>query len=191
MSTTALAVELLVIGYQALIWLGLAACLSPLCNDTLLQTMKDWKELTVVASVVAAYTSGAIMNGVASRIMSTIEGRTIYKRRPEKPSEMRAAILIENPEAFKHVMKNFDVPRVLRSTIFNIFLIGLFSFAHSFSINAAGSQLFLIAILSVLGTAVAAWAWYETADNYFVHLSRTYDALKGAKGRVKAGTREV
>src|SRR5439155_11172339 len=157
MSTTALTVELLVIGYQALVWLVLAACLSPLCDKTLLQTMmKDWKELTVVASVVAAYTSGAIMNGVASKIMSPIENK-VYK---QKPSEMRAAILLHKPEAFVQIMKNFDVPRVLRSTIFNILLIGIFSFIHLFLSNAIYSQLLLVAVLFVLGIAAAAWAWY-------------------------------
>jgi len=177
MSTTALAVELLVIGYQTLVWLALAACLSPLCDDTLLKAMKDWKEVVIVASVVAAYSSGAIMNGVVSRIMSSIETKVIYKR-PQKPSEMRAAILVQKPEAFDHIIKNFDVPRVLRSTIFNFLLIGLFSFVHYFSSNATYSQLLLVAVLFTVGTAFAAWAWFETAENYYIHLSKTYDALK-------------
>ncbi len=177
MSTTALAVELLVIGYQTLVWLALAACLSSLCDDTLLKGMKDWKELVIVASVVAAYSSGAIMNGVVSRIMSSIESKVIYKR-PQKPSEMRAAILVQKPEAFDHIIKNFDVPRVLRSTIFNILLIGLFLLIHLFSSNATYSQLLLVAVIFAIGTAVAAWAWFETAENYYIHLSRTYDALE-------------
>ena len=169
MSTTALAVELLVIGYQTLVWLALAICLSPLCDNALLQTMKDWKELTVFASVVTAYTSGAIMNGVSTRIISWFENK-VYSKRSQKPSEMRAAILLHNPEALAQIMKYFEVPRVLRSTIFNILLIGIFSVLHVFSL--------WIALLFALGTAAAAWAWYETTENYYIHLSKTYDALK-------------
>jgi len=176
MSTTVLAVELLVIGYQALVWLALAACLFPLCDDTLLKAMKDWRELVIVASVVAAYSSGAIMNGVAARIMTRIEAK-IYTR-PQKPSEMRAAILVQKPEAFDHIIKNLNVPRILRSTIFNILLIGLFLFFHVLSSNATTSQLWLVAVIFVLGAGVAAWAWYETAENYYIHLSQTYDALE-------------
>lgn len=176
MSTTALAVELLVIGYQTLVWLALAACLFPQCDGALLGALKDWKELVVVTSVVAAYTSGAIMNGVASRIMFPIESKVIYKR-PQKPSEMRAAILVQKPEVFSHIIKNFDVSRVLRSTIFNILLIGLFTFLHLCSANATCSQLLLVALLFALGTAGAALAWYETAENFYIHLSQTYDAL--------------
>ncbi len=176
MSTTALAVELLVIGYQTLVWLALAACLSPLCDDTLLKAMKDWKELVIFASVIAAYSSGAIMNGVASRIMSSIESKVIYKG--QRPSKMRAAILVQKPEAFDHIIKNFDVPRVLRSTIFNILLIGLFLLIHLYSSNATYSQLLLVAVIFVIGTAVAVWAWYELAEDYYTHLSQTYDALE-------------
>ena len=91
---------------------------------------------------------------------------------------MRAAILVQKPEAFDHIIKNFDVPRVLRSTIFNILLIGLFLSFHIFSSNATNSQLWLVAVIFVLGAGMAAWAWYETAENYYIHLSQTYDALK-------------
>ncbi|MGH7273458.1 MAG: hypothetical protein ACREIQ_03220 [Nitrospiria bacterium] len=171
MTTTALTVELLVIGYQALIWLGLAACLFPLCDEALLRALKDWKELLVVGSVVAAYTSGAIVNGVASGIMSSIESKVIYKR-PQKPSVMRAAILVRKPDAFVHVMKNFEAPRVLRSAILNMLLIGVFTSAHVYrSTTSTWPQLLLVVLLFVLGTAGAAWAWYETAENFYIHLT--------------------
>lgn len=177
MSTTALAVELLVIGYQSLVALALAACLSPLCGNTLLQMMKDWKELIVIASVVAAYTLGAIMNGIAARLLSPLENK-LYSKRSEKPSEMRATILIQEPQAFDHIIKHFDTPRVLRSTVFNILLIGLFLFIHILSLNATRSQLFLVAFGILVAALFTLWAWYETAENYFTHLYRTYDALK-------------
>ncbi len=186
MSTTALAVELLVIGYQALVWLTLAACLLPLCDDTLLRAMKEWKELLAVASVVPAYTLGAIMNGIASKVTDRLEGRLIewrskacfIKGRSQQPSEARAAILIQKPEAIEHVMGNYVVPRLLRSTIINVFLIGVFSFIHLSSSDATSPQLLLAGVLIVLGIAATVWAWYESAENYYIHLWRTYDALK-------------
>jgi len=174
MSTTALAVELLVIGYQSLAGLALAARLSPLCGNTLLQVMKDWKELTVIASVVAAYTLGAIMNGIAAKLLSPLENK-LYSKRSEKPSEMRAAILIQEPQAFDHIIKNFDTPRVLRSTVFNILL---FLFIHILSLNATRSHLLLVAFGTPVAALFTLWAWYETAENYFIHLYQAYDALK-------------
>ncbi len=176
MRTTALAVELLVIGYQTLVWLALGACLLVRCDRSLLEAIKDWKELLAVASVVPAYTSGAIMNGITSRIMNQIEGRLIY-RGSLQPSEMRAAILVRKPEAFDHIIRNFDVPRLLRSTVINISLIGLFSVIHLLASGAKCSQVLLVATLFLLGIGGAGWGWYETAENYYVHLSRTYDAL--------------
>jgi len=175
--TTVLAVKLLVIGYQSLVGLALAACLSPLCGNTLLQVMKDWKELTVIASVVAAYTIGAIMNGIAARLLSPLENK-LYSKRSEKPSEMRAAILIKEPQAFDRIMKNFDTPRVLRSTVFNILIIGLFLFIHILSLNVTRSQLLLVAFGTPVAALFTLWAWYETAENYFIHLYQTFDALK-------------
>ncbi len=67
--------------------------------------------------------------------------------------------------------------RVLRSTVFNVFLIGTFSFIHAVRLSATCSTLWIIAISTVLGAGLAAWAWYEVDENYFIHLTRTYDAL--------------
>jgi len=111
MTTTALAVELVVIGYQALIWLVLAATLVfPSCGEPLLKVFKEWKELLIIGSLAAAYTLGAIVNGVASRLMLWIERRLIFTK-PQKPSEMRATILVHEPEALKYVMSYFEAPR--------------------------------------------------------------------------------
>ena len=131
MNTTVLAVELLVIGYQSLIWLTLIFFLFPISDQVQLQTLKDWKELIIIGSVVVAYTAGAIINAVTTSIMEklNIDKKLFYKRK-KPPSEMRAAILVRKPEAFIHIMKNFDTPRVLRSTILNFILIGFFSFIH-------------------------------------------------------------
>lgn len=178
MSTTALAVELLVIGYQALIWLVLVASLFPVSSLDPLQMFKEWKELIIIGSVVAAYTTGAIINGVTTSIMERLKiDKVIYKRK-EPPSEMRAAILVRKPEAFMHIMKNFDVPRVLRSTIINVLLIGVFTFIHLYrSTTSTCSQLVLLICLVALGTAISAWAWYETAENFYIHLTKTYDEV--------------
>jgi hypothetical protein len=92
MSTTALAVELLVIGYQTIVWLVLLFALTPFYDDVLLNLLKNWKEIVFIASVVAAYTLGAIMNGVVSRVWDCFERKWIYT--DIKPSIMRAAILL-------------------------------------------------------------------------------------------------
>lgn len=176
--TTTIAVELLVIGYQAMIWIGLAACLFQKCDGALLASIREWKELTLILSVPAAYTVGAIMNGVASHLVSKLDRKWIFKR-SIKPSAMRAAILIQNPQAFEHVIKNFNEPRVLRSTIFNIFLIGVFGIIHLYALSTfTYLQLGLIASLFLVASLLAAWAWYETTENFYVHLSQTYDALE-------------
>jgi hypothetical protein len=74
-TTTALAVELVIIGYQALIWILLGISLFPFFSGLQITTLKEWKEPLVIASLVAAYTSGAIINGVVSKIMSLFEGK--------------------------------------------------------------------------------------------------------------------
>lgn len=176
MTTTALAVELIVIGYQTLVWLVLAASLLPFSSSLQFTTLKEWKEALFVASLVAAYTAGAIMNGVVSKLMSSIEAKLVFKRfRP--PSEMRAVILVHQPEALKHVMRYFDVPRVLRSTIFNVFLIGVFTLIRFYRILSCYEALVLI-VFFVVTTAFAVWAWYETDENYYIHLCQTYDVVK-------------
>ena len=96
MSTTSLAVELLLIGYQTIAWLLLLAALTPFYNHAILEALKDWKELIFIASLALAYTLGAITNGIVSKIFNWIEAPLIYKH--EKPSEMRAAILVHNPD---------------------------------------------------------------------------------------------
>jgi hypothetical protein len=182
MTTTALAVELVVIGYQALIWLALAVTLVfPSCGEPLLKILREWKELSLIGSLAAAYTLGAIVNGVASRLMSWIEAKLIFKK-PQKPSEMRAAILVHEPEALKYVMTYFEAPRVLRSTILNIVLIGVFTTIHLAHLLTCGQLLILIACF-ILAFAGAVWSWYETDENFFFHLSKTYDAVAQSKQR--------
>src|SRR5262249_27758032 len=100
-TTTTLAVELLIIGYQAMIWLGIVVCLFQGCNDATFASIKDWKELLLVVSVPAAYTAGAVMNGITSKLLSMIDRKWIFTG-PIKPSAMRAAILVKNPQAFEH-----------------------------------------------------------------------------------------
>jgi len=179
MTTTALAVELIIIGYQTLLWLVLALSLSPSFAGLQLATVREWKELLLVGSLVAAYTSGAIVNGLTSKLMESYEKKRVFKRtRP--PSEMRAAILIHQPEALKQVMTYFDVPRVLRSTIFNIPLIAVFAVARFWRVLSCYEVLILVVgFVFVLYGAVR--AWYETDENYYTHLCQTYDALKGTK----------
>lgn len=180
MSTTALAVELLIIGYQTLFWVVLSICLFPVCDETMLAELKDWNELLIIGSIVAAYTSGAIMNGIVAGLMEWlgIDKKWIYKTNSPKPSEMRAAILARNPDAFVQVIKNFDVPRVLRSTTPNIILIGVFTSIHLIRNSVPiWPQLSIVIFLFIIGAVLTAWAWYETAENFYIHLSRTFQVV--------------
>jgi hypothetical protein len=176
--STGLGFELLIIGYQSLVWMALAVCLLPGNGDILVRVIKDWKEVAAIASVFAAYTLGAITNGIAAPLFSWLE-QSVYAQRPEKkPSEMRAAILIQDPKAFEHIMKNFDVPRILRSTVINILLIGMLLIIHNLVSNTAGLSLFWIVLATLAAALVTLWAWYETAENYFIHLYRTFDEVE-------------
>jgi hypothetical protein len=177
MSTTALAVEFLIIGYHTLIWVLLAACLLPACDEVMLRNLKDWKELLIGGSVVVAYTFGAVMNGVASKIMEKME-RKLMKDKDPKPSEMRATILVRKPEAYEEVMKFFVVPRVLRSTIINFAFTGLFAVIHSLILaTSIWPQPVFVFLIFALVTGFAYWGWRESCENFYIHLSATYDAL--------------
>lgn len=181
MTTTALAVELVIIGYQTLIWLVLAANLLFPCDVCWLTTLRDWKEPILVGSIAIAYTLGATVNAISSRLMTRIEDRWVFKdKNLPLPSVMRAAILARHPEALKQVMTYFDAPRVLRSTILNILLIGVFTTIRFWHLLSWCKVLTLIACF-VLLTFFVAWAWYEADDNYYTHLCATYDALNAPK----------
>jgi hypothetical protein len=178
MTTTALAVELVIIGYQTLIWLVLAASLLFPCDVCWLTMLKDWKEPILVGSIAIAYTLGATVNTISSRVLQPFEGKCVFKE--EKPSVMRAAILVRQPEALKQVMTYFDAPRVLRSTILNTLLIGVFTTIRFWCLLSWCKVLTLIVCFFLLAS-LAAWAWYEADDNYYTHLCATYDALNATK----------
>jgi len=156
MTTTALAVELVIIGYQTLIWLVLAANLLFPCDVSWLTTIREWKEPILVGSIVAAYTFGATVNAIASKVLEPFEGKCVFNG--EKPSVMRAAILVRQPEALKQVMTYFDAPRVLRSTILNILLIGVFTTIHFWYLLSWCKALALIACSIFLGLLPIEWA---------------------------------
>jgi hypothetical protein len=128
--------------------------------------------------MVAAYTAGAIVNGITTRIFESLDiDRLIYKQK-DPPSKLRAAILIRKPEAYMHIMKNFNDPRLLRSTITNVLLIGFFTFIHLCrSPTLTWWHLVSAVCLFIVVAGISAWAWYETADNFYVHLTATYDEV--------------
>ena len=166
MTTTALAFELIIIGYQVLVWVWLVGCF-PECQGLLVRALNNWKEVTIAISIPAAYTAGAIMNPISAWLFSFWEDK-IYAEKP--PSVMRAAILLKNPEAHNQVMKYFEAPRVLRASTLNILLTGIFL---SYRIESFPTLFFF-----AVAAAAAAWAWYETTDNYYTHLGATYKTLE-------------
>jgi len=65
-----------------------------------------------------------------------------------------------------------------RTTILNFILIGIFTFIHLYcSKSLTCLQLLLLALIFVACVVAAAWAWYETAENYYIHLTATYDEV--------------
>lgn len=114
-----------------------------------------------------------MINGIASRVMDPIERKWVFKGK--KPSEMRAAIILQNPEAHPQLIKSFVAPRVLRSTILNLAIIGVLLCIHIGIGNPSHLVWFLPVFLVSL--FMITWGWYELDENYFVHLNATYKAI--------------
>lgn len=124
MSTTALRIELLIIGFQGTIWvlllLGFDLNINLSKSKEYIEAIKDISALFVFIMLAWCYSLGAVIDGITAVLE---DPKSIFKDvqiGPSKSSVMR----LKFTDAYKElIIGDYDL-RLLRATAFNLFMSG-------------------------------------------------------------------
>jgi hypothetical protein len=194
--TTALIVEVVIIGAQVLAWMGLAAIALFGAKWLDLQTLKEWSAPISLGLIALSYTLGVVFDAMVASFFApwTMRSRgglwgSAYQF-SAPPARMRAYVMLNHHDAFQDLERRFNQSRLLRGTVLNLLLIGVFSTvlyfrSSGFSWPGLMGALFFLVFL--------AWAtffsWTRTLQGYYYTLAQIYEmALNNEKkGRKENG----
>ncbi len=180
MSTTAIIVEILIIGFLAGVWIVLSVLsvlsFSPLDVSTLksfFSKASDWSIPLSLAGVAIFYQLGLLMNGVAG----ALQGRYFHKRWRdplfEKPlpgyGTVRATVL-QNGSPEVHVSLRVDL------SFIRLFRAGILNFALIAAILLVRRQL-ILSVIALVIAALCGFFWKERYHMYYERIRNLYGTL--------------
>ena len=195
MGTTTLLVEIVIIGFQMLIWILLILFTIWGYNWIDIVSLKDWTGTIVVGLVAISYTLGIILDSIAGSLSDVwfswafyrLSLRTVgrkgvfneYHPYDVHPSVMRSHIRSTDPITYDYLEKIFNQGRLLRSTSINLVLISVMSII--FVVTQIGIVwkliIFIAAILTPL-SGLSIWSWNKILDNYYNEIEIAHNLWK-------------
>ena len=171
MATTALFVEILIIGFQSLTWMALLAA-SIFGIDTIsIYNFTGWQTLLIMFALVVAYVLGIVVDRLADTAFSELRkflqfiAPKLLKEDGEDKSlpsfaEMRLQILMQSDAVSKFMDYQRSRLRIARATVFNLLLITIcgvifLSTRTSFSIHEIVMSAFIGLVLVAISLYVA------------------------------------
>ncbi|HEY0322514.1 MAG TPA: hypothetical protein VGC66_16280 [Pyrinomonadaceae bacterium] len=178
---TSIIFELVLIGFQVLIWVSLLVLTIFGYHWLNLEGLKEWSAELSVALVGVAYMFGLIFDkAVGALPYSWIIGGSTLTRTDESPSilEMRMNILTKKPEIFDALERRINQHRLVRSTVFNLALISLAALAFLMTQLGFSIRLFIVfLLLSALFVGLSLFTGRRSAETLYLELFQVYKAI--------------
>lgn len=144
MSTTALRIELLIIGFQASIWFllffGIDVSVDFYIRNA--SAIKDTAAVLVLAVLAWCYSLGAIVDGFTA----VLEDPMSFITKTASPTKESSVMRLKFSDAYKELISSDFELRLLRSTAFNLIIIGVSTWA-SFSFSSVVVGIFIAGIM--------------------------------------------
>ena len=181
---TSIIFELVLIGFQVLIWVSLLV-LTVFGYDWLhLSGLKEWSGELSVALIGVAYMFGLMFDkAVGALPYSWAIGGSALTKIGEDPSplEMRMEILVKKPEAYEVIEQRINRHRLVRSTVFNLALISLSALAFfkeqlGFSVRL----LIVLLFLSIMFVGLSLFTGRRSAETLYRELLHTYRTINAS-----------
>jgi hypothetical protein len=176
--------ELVLIGFQVLIWVSLLILTVFGYNWLHLESLKQWSAQLSVALVGVAYMLGLIFDKAVSALpYSWIIGGGALTKAGDLPSplEMRMHILAKKPEVSEVLERRINQHRLVRSTVFNLALISLSALV--FFITQIGFRIRLLIVflfLSIMFVGLALFTGRRSAEILNFELFKAYKAINAS-----------
>jgi hypothetical protein len=185
MGTTSLIVEIVIIGFQVLLWIFFIVASGWGYNWIKLSALKEWSAAVGVALIAVSYTLGLIFDSLVGALFAPWQYKTVKEERaffsergqglPVSPAEMVAYIMATNKDAAEFLQRLFNQSRLLRATSANLLLIGISGFVFVVKRVAFSWSLLLgMLIGSASIAAMAIVTWIKTLRGYYYYLNESY-----------------
>jgi len=190
MKDTYIVFELVLVGFQVLIWVLLLLLSIFGYHWIHIDFVKDWATQLSFAALGVAYMLGVIFDkAIASLPFSWIIGGGALTKMRDLPSpvEMRMQILARKAEVYEVLEKHINQHRLVRATVVNLALISIS--ALIFFLTRLGFNLRLLIIfvfLSLLFLALAVFTGRRSAYTLTLELLHARDALQASNSQEKA-----
>jgi hypothetical protein len=189
MTTTAIFAEILIIGLEATVWIGLVIAALFDLEMANLSSLSNWETLITVLVVSGAYALGIIVDRVADSVFDPFDNmlRTISlkgKERAKLYTKMRLEVIGQDDGRAQFLNYVRSRVRVARATAFNLALItaaALFYIARRQSAIAGIGPRQAGAIVVSIGLvllALAVYAWARISKTYYWRLDDAYKILQ-------------
>lgn len=178
---TSVIFELVLIGFQMLIWVSLLVVTVFGYHWLNLDVLKQWSSQLSIGLVGVAYMFGLIFDkAISSLPYSWIMGGSTPTETSHIPSPlaMRMDILVKKPEVFEALEKRINQHRLVRSTVFNLALIALSALA--FFVTQIGFSMrpfIVLLLLSIVFVGLSMFTGRRSAETLYFELSQAHKAI--------------
>ncbi len=176
MATTLVIVELLIIGFQVLLWVGLLLCVLLGKEWADVEKLKEWEAwipLLGVGIFAAAYTAGLLFDRLVGNVSTICQAKLGRPQVPREQKILRWMIVMNRHEAWGDIEGLSRQIRLLRATCVNAFFIAIVALIwHRHYLE--------IALLAL--AVIAGYTWYvsrKRADEAWDIVSEAYRRLEG------------
>jgi hypothetical protein len=178
---TSIIFELVLIGFQVLIWVSLLVLTVFGYEWLRLDGLKMWSAELSVALVGVAYMFGLIFDkAVGALPYSWVIGGGALNKLGDLPSPlvMRMEILARKPEVYEVLEKRINQHRLVRSTVFNLALISLSALLFFVAQVGFNVRLFVVFLfLSIMFLGLALFTGRRSAETLNFELFHAYKTL--------------
>ena len=177
-------IELVLIGFQVLVWASLLMFAIFGFNWVHLDALKEWSGQLSVALIGVAYMFGLIFDKAVSALpYSWVVADTALTSLEDLPSPraMRMEVLIKNPNASEALERRINQHRLVRSTVFNLALISLSALVFFLIRLGFSMRLFVsFLLLSLLFVSLSLFTGKRSAQMIHFDLHQAFQAVTAA-----------
>ncbi|HKP37676.1 MAG TPA: hypothetical protein VJT71_12540 [Pyrinomonadaceae bacterium] len=178
---TSIILELVLIGFQAIIWISLLILTVFGFSWVHLEGLKQWSTELSVGLVGVAYMMGVIFD----KAVSALPYNFIVGGGPSPPSDdspsplaLRVEILTKSPEVYEAMERRLNQHRLVRATVFNLALISLAALLFFFVQLGFNLRMFIaFLVLSVFFLGLALFTGKRSAQTLYFELLHAHKTM--------------
>lgn len=177
MATTAIFIEIVIIGFFAFLWLSLLltrlGVVDPLAAAQSFQGLKDWSTAIVVVFAAVAYQLGSLTNTLCYGLSEKIAGEKIRERITPSSEyvNLNATVLQRGSTAIvADLSGHLTYIRLARAAVFNFLLLGI-------TLLSFGTRFWKAGIICLLVSAVSCPIWHIIFTLRQKEMKAAYDII--------------